>query len=119
MVRPLTESLRSGSFRAALLGNPDASRLDLGLAEGLVGGRILQELATVQMHAIPTSGNCVRNVTSHPFAGVARWELERFCAGPELANGYEQADIEARSTCSPAGFCVRNGPPSVGGSLSG
>ncbi|KAA3654064.1 MAG: nitrite/sulfite reductase [Proteobacteria bacterium] len=32
---------------------------------------ILGELATVQMHAIQTSGNCIRNVTSDPFAGVA------------------------------------------------
>jgi sulfite reductase (NADPH) hemoprotein beta-component len=32
---------------------------------------ILSELATVQMHAIQTSGNCVRNVTSDQFAGVA------------------------------------------------
>ena len=37
---------------------------------------ILDELASVQMHAIQTSGNCVRNVTSDPFAGVARDELE-------------------------------------------
>src|SRR5476651_2656447 len=36
---------------------------------------ILAELATVQMHAIQTSGNCVRNVTSDPLAGVARDEL--------------------------------------------
>ncbi len=33
--------------------------------------RILAELATVQMHAIQTSGNCIRNITSDPFAGVA------------------------------------------------
>ena len=32
---------------------------------------ILAELATVQMHAIQTSGNCVRNITSDPLAGVA------------------------------------------------
>ena len=32
---------------------------------------ILAQLATVQMHAIQTSGNCIRNVTSDPFAGVA------------------------------------------------
>ena len=32
---------------------------------------ILAELATVQMHAIQTSGNCIRNITSDPFAGVA------------------------------------------------
>src|SRR3954471_20867143 len=36
---------------------------------------ILAELATVQMHAIQTSGNCVRNVTTDHFAGVARDEL--------------------------------------------
>src|SRR5580765_3464571 len=32
---------------------------------------ILAELATVQMHAIQTSGNCVRNITADHFAGVA------------------------------------------------
>ena len=32
---------------------------------------ILDKLASVQMHAIQTSGNCIRNVTSDPFAGVA------------------------------------------------
>ena len=32
---------------------------------------ILSELARVQMHAIQTSGNCVRNITSDHFAGVA------------------------------------------------
>jgi sulfite reductase (NADPH) hemoprotein beta-component len=32
---------------------------------------ILAELATVQMHAIQTSGACIRNITSDPFAGVA------------------------------------------------
>ena len=37
---------------------------------------ILAELATVQMHAIQTSGNCVRNTTTDQFAGVARDELE-------------------------------------------
>lgn len=36
---------------------------------------ILAELATVQMHAIQTSGNCVRNITADPFAGVARDEI--------------------------------------------
>src|SRR5262245_29097951 len=36
---------------------------------------ILAELATVQMHAIQTSGNCVRNVTTDHFAGVARDEI--------------------------------------------
>jgi sulfite reductase (NADPH) hemoprotein beta-component len=36
---------------------------------------ILAELATVQMHAIQTSGNCIRNTTSDQFAGVAADEL--------------------------------------------
>jgi sulfite reductase (NADPH) hemoprotein beta-component len=36
---------------------------------------ILAELATVQMHAIQTSGNCVRNITTDQFAGVAFDEL--------------------------------------------
>ena len=36
---------------------------------------ILAELAEVQMHAIQTSGNCVRNVTTDQFAGVAPDEL--------------------------------------------
>ncbi len=37
---------------------------------------ILAELASVQMHAIQTSGNCIRNVTSDQYAGVARDEIE-------------------------------------------
>lgn len=37
---------------------------------------ILEELARVQMHAIQTSGNCIRNVTSDPLAGVAVDEVE-------------------------------------------
>ena len=37
---------------------------------------ILAELATVQMHAIQTSGNCVRNVTADHLAGVAADELD-------------------------------------------
>ena len=37
---------------------------------------ILAELATVEMHAIQTSGNCIRNTTADHLAGVARDELE-------------------------------------------
>jgi sulfite reductase (NADPH) hemoprotein beta-component len=37
---------------------------------------ILEELAAVQMHAIQTSGNCVRNVTADHLAGVAPDELD-------------------------------------------
>lgn len=36
---------------------------------------ILAELASVQMHAIQTSGNCIRNTTTDQFAGVAHDEL--------------------------------------------
>ena len=36
---------------------------------------ILAELATVQMHAIQTSGNCIRNTTTDQFAGVAKDEI--------------------------------------------
>ncbi len=36
---------------------------------------ILAELAKVQMHAIQTSGNCIRNTTTDHFAGIAPDEL--------------------------------------------
>lgn len=36
---------------------------------------ILGALATVEMHAIQTSGNCIRNVTTDHFAGIAPDEL--------------------------------------------
>jgi sulfite reductase (NADPH) hemoprotein beta-component len=37
---------------------------------------LLAELAEVEMHAIQTSGNCIRNVTADQFAGVAGDEIE-------------------------------------------
>ncbi len=37
---------------------------------------ILDELATVGMHAIQTSGNCIRNVTADPHAGATAEELD-------------------------------------------
>ncbi|SFK44309.1 nitrite/sulfite reductase [Methylocapsa palsarum] len=37
---------------------------------------ILDELASVEMHAIQTSGNCIRNVTSDQFAGASADEIE-------------------------------------------
>ncbi len=37
---------------------------------------ILADLATVEMHAIQTSGNCIRNVTSDHFAGAAADEVD-------------------------------------------
>ncbi len=37
---------------------------------------ILDDLASVEMHAIQTSGNCIRNVTADHFAGAAADEIE-------------------------------------------
>ena len=37
---------------------------------------ILDDLADVEMHALQTSGNCIRNTTADPYAGVAKDELE-------------------------------------------
>ncbi len=37
---------------------------------------LLEDLAEVEMHAIQTSGNCIRNTTTDQFAGVAVDELE-------------------------------------------
>jgi len=37
---------------------------------------ILAELATVEMHAIQTSGNCIRNISSDQYAGAAADEVE-------------------------------------------
>src|SRR5512144_2965757 len=36
---------------------------------------ILAELASVEMHSIQTSGNCVRNITTDHFAGIAPDEI--------------------------------------------
>lgn len=49
---------------------------------------ILAELATVQMHAIQTSGNCLRNVTTDQFAGVAADEL----IDPRLVRNHPSVD---------------------------
>jgi sulfite reductase (NADPH) hemoprotein beta-component len=37
---------------------------------------ILSELASVEMHALQTSGNCIRNVTADQYAGAACDEIE-------------------------------------------
>ncbi len=37
---------------------------------------ILDDLASVEMHAIQTSGNCIRNVTSDQYAGAAAGEVD-------------------------------------------
>src|SRR3984957_19473118 len=38
--------------------------------------KILRELASVEMHCIQTSGNCVRNITVDQFAGATAEEIE-------------------------------------------
>ncbi|MSP43466.1 MAG: nitrite/sulfite reductase [Alphaproteobacteria bacterium] len=42
---------------------------------------ILAEMASVEMHALQTSGNCIRNITADQYAGVAADEVEdpRIC----------------------------------------
>jgi sulfite reductase (NADPH) hemoprotein beta-component len=37
--------------------------------------KILEDLATVEMHAIQTSGNCIRNITTDQFAGATADEI--------------------------------------------
>ena len=37
---------------------------------------ILDELASIDMHAIQTSGNCIRNVTADPYAGATADEID-------------------------------------------
>ena len=37
---------------------------------------ILEDLAKVEMHGFQTSGNCIRNVTSDPYAGATSEEIE-------------------------------------------
>lgn len=38
--------------------------------------QVLEELASVEMHCIQTSGNCIRNTTSDHYAGAAPGEIE-------------------------------------------
>ncbi|ESQ81155.1 nitrite/sulfite reductase [Asticcacaulis sp. YBE204] len=38
--------------------------------------QILEDLARVEMHAIQTSGNCIRNTTTDQFAGAAKDEID-------------------------------------------
>ncbi len=45
---------------------------------------ILAELARVEMHAIQTSGNCIRNITTDQFAGIAPDEIVDPCAMAEI-----------------------------------
>ena len=66
---------------------------------------ILAELAEVEMHAIQTSGNCIRNVTADQFAGVAaetrskiRGSTPRSCAsGPRCIRNSPSCRASSRS----------------------
>ena len=52
---------------------------------------ILAELASVQMHSIQTSGNCIRNTTTDPYAGIHK------VLNPRTKSGFPQHfDIEIR-----------------------
>jgi sulfite reductase (NADPH) hemoprotein beta-component len=55
---------------------------------------ILQALADVDMHAIQTSGNCIRNVTADHFAGVSPDEIEDPRATAEFLRQWSSAHPE-------------------------
>jgi sulfite reductase (NADPH) hemoprotein beta-component len=55
---------------------------------------ILQALAEVEMHAIQTSGNCIRNVTADHFAGAAADEIEDPRPTAELIRQWSTAHPE-------------------------
>lgn len=55
---------------------------------------ILDALADVEMHAIQTSGNCIRNITADHFAGVAEDEIEDPRATAEMLRQWSSAHPE-------------------------
>jgi sulfite reductase (NADPH) hemoprotein beta-component len=55
---------------------------------------ILEELASVEMHAIQTSGNCIRNVTTDPYAGAIEGEPEDPRAVAELIRQWSSLHAE-------------------------
>ncbi len=57
-------------------------------------GDILDALADVEMHAIQTSGNCIRNVTADHFAGAAADEIEDPRPTAELVRQWSTAHPE-------------------------
>jgi sulfite reductase (NADPH) hemoprotein beta-component len=57
-------------------------------------GAILDHLASVEMHAIQTSGNCIRNVTADHFAGAAADEIEDPRPTAELIRQWSTAHPE-------------------------
>src|ERR1700722_3125701 len=97
---------------------------------------ILAELSSVEMHAIQTSGNCIRNVTADHLAGVAPDEIadpRPYCEiirqwatlNPEFS--YLPRKFKIAVTASPAdraaveihdvGIRLRRGPAGGGGFL--
>src|SRR2546430_12678332 len=66
---------------------------------------ILAELAGVQMHAIQTSGNCVRNVTADHMAGIARDEIHD--PRPHCEVIRQWANLQPEITYLPPKFKVR------------
>ncbi len=60
---------------------------------------ILAELATVEMHAIQTSGNCIRNITSDPLAGVAHRTSSRIRGPGARSSGNGRPFIPSSPTC--------------------
>ena len=57
---------------------------------------MLADLATVEMHAIQTSGNCIRNVTADHFAGAAPTRSKTRASSPR--------------SCGNGRRCIRNSP---------
>ena len=64
---------------------------------------ILADLAEVEMHAVQTSGNCIRNVTADQYAGVTADEVAdpndlwvKFWNNGDLRHDYNTSDMEHR-----------------------
>jgi sulfite reductase (NADPH) hemoprotein beta-component len=55
---------------------------------------VLDHLAALDMHAIQTSGNCIRNVTADPYAGVALDEIEDPRVWAEILRQWSTAHAE-------------------------
>ena len=56
---------------------------------------LLADLATVEMHALQTSGNCIRNVTSDQYAGAAADEVEDPRIWPEIVHQWSTLHPES------------------------
>jgi sulfite reductase (NADPH) hemoprotein beta-component len=74
-MRKLAHDRATATTRATAISPRARTSSSTGRAEGHVPD-ILEELADVEMHAIQTSGNCIRNVTADHFAGAAADEIE-------------------------------------------